>query len=146
GNIDVQIAGNLNATSYIDVFLNNRGGGTITSGGNLTFNVSGALTIGADAGGFGLAGISSEFTISNRYDDSGGNTTPSSIGSNVALFLHAASISMAGDLFGTGISNHGGSTINGNATATWDVTGNLTIQGTADIGGSDASWFILNDA
>jgi hypothetical protein len=142
GNIDVQIAGNLNATSYVDVFLNNRGGGTITSGGNLTFNVSGALTIGVDAS---TPGFSSEFIISSRYDDSGGNTTPSSIGSNVALFLHAASISMAGDLFGTGISNHGGSTINGNATATWDVTGNLTIQGTADLGGSDASWFILND-
>ena len=150
GNIDVEIAGNLTATHYVDVFLNNRGGGMIGSGGNLTFNVTGALTIGADTGGTGLAGFSSEFIISSRYDDVGGNTTPSSIGSNVALFLHAASINMAGDLFGTGISNRGGSTINGNATATWDVTGNLTIQGTG-LGGTPTSpvpesWWILNEA
>src|SRR5205823_9778384 len=115
--------------SYVDVFLNNRGGGMIDSGGNLTFNVTGALIIGADAGGGGLPGFSSEFIISSRYDDVGGNTSPSTIGSAVALYLHAASIDMAGDLFGSGISNRGGSVIDGNATATWDVPGNVTIQG-----------------
>src|SRR5439155_14306866 len=96
GNIDVEIGGNLTANSYVDVFLNNRGGGMIDSGGNLTFNIGGALTIGADAGGTGLPGFSAEFFISNAYDDSAGNTTPSFIGSDVSLFLHAASIDMAG--------------------------------------------------
>jgi hypothetical protein len=138
GNIDVEIGGNLTANSYVDVFLNNRGGGMIGSGGSLTFNVTGALNIGADAGGTGLPGFSSEFIISTRYDDSAGNTTPSFIGSDVSLFLHAASVSMAGDLFGSGISNHGGSIIDGNATTTWDVPGAVSIQG-------DASWWVLNN-
>src|SRR5205807_9601063 len=88
-----------------------------------------------------------EFIVSSRYDDVGGNTTPSFIGSDVSLFLHAASIDMAGDLFGSGISNRGGSIIDGNATATWDVPGDVTIQGTTNImpGSSGASWFVLND-
>src|SRR5438094_315261 len=105
GNIDIEIGGNLTANSYVDVFLNNRAGGRIDSGGNLTFNVSGALTIGADAGGTTLPGFSAEFFISNAYDDSAGNTTPSFIGSDVSLFLHAASIDMAGILYASGISN-----------------------------------------
>src|SRR5438552_7501401 len=102
GNIDIEIGGNLSANSYVDVFLNNRGSGMIDSGGNLTFNVSGALNIGADAGGTGIPGFSAEFIISNRYDDIMGNTTPSFIGSDVSLFLHAASVSMAGILDGSG--------------------------------------------
>ena len=144
GNIDIEIGGNLSANSYVDVFLNNRGGGMIDSGGNLTFNVSGALTIGVDQF---TNGFSAEFIVSSRYDDVGGNTTPSFIGSDVSLFLHAASIDMAGDLFGSGISNRGGSIIDGNATATWDVPGDVTIQGTTNImpGSSGASWFVLND-
>ena len=148
GNIDVEVQGDFNANSYVDVFLNNRGGGVIGSGGNLTFNVAGALTIGSDAGGIGVSGFGAEFIISNRYDDIGGNTSSSSIGSSATLYVHAASISMAGDLFGTGISNRDGSTIGGDATATWDVTGNLTIQGTSGLSQflSDADWFILNDA
>lgn len=147
GNIDIEIGGNLTANSYVDVFLNNRGGGMIDSGGNLTFNVGGALTIGADAGGIGVPGFSAEFIISNRYDDIGGNTTPSFIGSDVSLFVHAASIDMAGILYGSGISNRLGSVIDGNATATWDVPGNVMIQGTTPIPNSlsGASWFILND-
>ena len=40
---------------------------------------------------------------------------------------------MASDLFGSGISNRGGSVINGNATATWDVPGDVNIQGTAKL-------------
>ena len=147
GNIDIEIGGNLTANSYVDVFLNNRGGGMIDSGGNLTFNVGGALTIGADAGGIGVPGFSAEFIISNRYDDIGGNTAPSFIGSDVSLFVHAASIDMAGILYGSGISNRLGSVIDGNATATWDVPGNVMIQGTTPIPDSlsGASWFILND-
>ena len=130
GNIYVEIAGNVTANSYVDVFLNNRGGGMIDSGGNLTFNIGGALTIGdADGDGF-----SAEFVESTRYDDIGGNTTTSSIGSDVSLYLHAASINMAGGLFGSGISNRGGSTIDGDATAIWNVTGDVTIQGTANLG------------
>jgi hypothetical protein len=143
GNIDIEIAGNVTANSYVDVFLNNRGGGMIDSGGNLTFNIGGALTIGdADGDGF-----SAEFVVSTRYDDIGGNTTPSTIGSDVSLYLHAASIDMTGALFGSGISNRGGSIINGNATATWDVTGDVTIQGTVNLGqgSAGADWFILND-
>ena len=144
GNIDIEIGGNLTANSYVDVFLNNRGGGMIDSGGNLTFNVSGALTIGVDQF---TNGFSAEFIVSSRYDDVGGNTTPSFIGSDVSLFLHAASVDMAGVLFGSGISNRGGSIIDGNATATWEVPGDVTIQGTTNImpGSSGASWFVLND-
>ena len=147
GNIDVEIGGNFTANSYVDVFLNNHAGGVIDSGGNLTFNIGGALTIGADAGGTGLAGFSAEFVTSNRYDDSAGNTTSSFIGSDVSLFLHAASIDMAGILLPSGISNALGSVINGNATATWDVPGNVMIQGTTPIANSlsGASWVITND-
>ena len=147
GNIDVEIGGNFTANSYVDVFLNNHAGGVIDSGGNLTINIGGALTIGADAGGIGLAGFSAEFVTSNRYDDSAGNTTSSFIGSDVSLFLHAASIDMAGILLPSGISNALGSVINGNATATWDVPGNVMIQGTTPIANSlsGASWVITND-
>jgi FecR protein len=134
GNIVVELGGNLSANSYVSVFLNNRGGGMIDSGGNLTFNVNGAMSI----TGAGLDGFSAQFIVSTRYDDIGGNTTPSFIGSDVSLFLHAASIDMAGALFGSGISNRGGSVIGGNATATWDVPGAVTI-------GGDASWWVLND-
>jgi FecR protein len=144
GNIDVEINGDLTASSYVDAFLNNRGGGIIDSGGNLTFNVAGALTIGADAGGIGLDGFSSEFIISSRFDDFGGNTSPSSIGSSATMFLHAASVDMAGDLFGTGISDRG-SSLNGDATATWDITGDLTIRGTGGTNQNPEYWFILND-
>lgn len=139
GNIDVSIGGNLTADSYVDVFLDNRGGGRIDSGGNLTFNVNGALSIGADSSGF-----SAEFIISSRYDDSGGNTSSSFIGSDVSLDFHAGSVEMAGFLYGSGISNRGGSVINGNATVTWDVPGSVTIQGNDPTYGG-ASWFILND-
>src|SRR5207249_4770893 len=145
GNIDIEIGGNLTANSYVDVFLNNRAGGMIDSGGNLTFNVSGALNIGVDAFS---PGFSAEFIVSNRYDDSGGNTTPSLIGSDVSLFVHAASIDMAGDLFGSGISNRGGSVIDGNATATWDVPDDENILGTTgnNVSGiAGASWWVLND-
>src|SRR5439155_10926468 len=63
----------------------------------------------------------------------------------VSLYVHAASISMTGGLFGSGISNHGGSVIDGNATATWDVPGNVNIQGTGlDFNG--ASWWVLNNS
>jgi hypothetical protein len=131
GNIDIEIGGNLTSNSYVDVFLSNRGGGMIDSGGNLTFNVGGALTVGAQG---------ADFIVSNEYDDIGGNTTTSSIGSDVSLFVHAASVNIVGDLFGSGISNHGGSVIDGNATVTWDVPGDVNIQGT-DFG---ASWFVIN--
>jgi hypothetical protein len=148
GNIDIEIGGNFTANSYVDVFLNNNAGGMMGSGGNLTFNVGGPLTIGADAGGIGLAGFSAEFVISNRYDDSAGNTTPSFIGSDVSLFVHAASINMAGILLPSGISNALGSVIDGNATATLDVPGKVSIQGTTPIANSlsGASWLITNDA
>ncbi len=140
GNINVQIGGNLTTDSYLDVFLNNRGGGMIDSGGNLTFNIGGALTVGADETGF-----SSEFIVGNRYVDSGGNTSGSSIGSNVSVYVHAASVSMDGIIYGCGISNRS-SVISGNATVTWDVPGDVTIQGTANIfGSSGAAWFVLND-
>ena len=124
GNIDVGISGNLTADSYVDVFLDNRGGGMIDSGGNLTFNVSGALTIGADPTGF-----SAEFIVSSRYDDTGGNTSSSFIGSDVSLDFHAASVEMAGFLYGSGISNRGGSVIDGSATVTWDVPGSRHDSG-----------------
>src|SRR4029077_6475411 len=91
GNIDVEIGGNLAANSYVDVFLNNRGGGMIDSGGNLTFNVGRALTIGpGPASGSGYA----QFAVSNRYDDSAGNTTPPVIGSDVSLYFHAGSVNI----------------------------------------------------
>jgi filamentous hemagglutinin len=133
GNIDVEVTGDVTANSYVDVFLNNRGGGSIGSGGNLTFNVTGNLNTGSQA---------AEFIVSSRYDDSGGSTTPSSIGSNVQLLLHAANIDMPGGLFGSGISNRGGSTINGNATVTWDVPGDVHVGSVSSAG---VAWFLLND-
>ncbi len=133
GNIDVEVTGNLNANQGVDVFLNNRGGGFIGSGGNLTFKVGGDLTMGDGM---------NEFVVSSRYDDVGGNTAASEIDSDVAVLVQAADISIAGDLFGSGISNRDGSQIFGNATVTWNVPGNLMIQG----GAGGQGWYILNDS
>ena len=127
GNISVTTGGNLTANS-IDALINNRSGGTIGSGGNMSFNIAGALTTSGDAG----------FVIETRFDNSiNGSNVGSMIGSNVTLTLSAASVDIGGSLaspeFGafSGISNVG-STIDGSATYTWDVSGNTTIHGDAD--------------
>ena len=134
GNLSVSIGGNLSASS-IDALVNNRSGGMIGSGGSLTFSVTGALTTTGDAG----------FIISSRYDSStNGSTASSTIGSDVTLEVSAASVSIGGflgsDTFGapaSGISNRG-STIDGSATYRWDVSGDMTVQG-------DAEMEVLND-
>jgi hypothetical protein len=129
GNIDIEVGGDLIANHYLEVRVNNRGGGAIDSGGNLTLNVTGTLTVGAEA---------VQTVISNRYDDSGGNTTGSSIGSDVQLLVHAASVNFTGTTFDSDISNRG-SVLNGNATETWNITNALTIQ-------NESSLEILNEA
>ncbi len=139
GNIDIEIGGNLSANSYVDVFLNNRGGGMIDSGGNLTFNVGGALNVGpGPMSGSGYV----EFVVSNRYDDSAGNTTASVIGSDVSLFMHAGSVNITlppgpDTFFSTLIGNRGG-TIDGNASVNFNVSHDANILCDADID-------ILND-
>ena len=57
----------------LSALVNNRDAGSIDSGGNVTFNIGGALTTTADA----------SFITSNRNDGNGGGT----IGSNVAVTL-----------------------------------------------------------
>ena len=130
GNLSVTVGGDVSATS-IDAYINNRSGGMIGSGGNLTFTVGGALTTSGDAG----------FIIANRYDSSvNGSTAGSVIGSDVALEINAASVNIGGALEDdnftavpfTGIINRGG-TIDGNASYVWNVSGDLTVQGDADM-------------
>jgi filamentous hemagglutinin len=129
GSISVMIGGDLTASS-VDVFINNRAGGMIDSGGNLTFDVGGALKTTGDAG----------FMIETRFDSSAGNTIGSTIGSDVTLEVRAGSVNIGGFLGSdsftgapfTGISDRG-STINGSATYRWDISGDLTVQGDGDM-------------
>jgi hypothetical protein len=129
GNISVTTAGDLTAGS-VDAVINNRSGSTIGSGGNMTFDVGGALKTTGDAG----------FIISTRFDSTAGSTIGSTIGSDVTLEVRAASVNIGGflgsDTFAaapfTGISNRG-STINGNVTYRWDVSADLTVQGDGDM-------------
>jgi hypothetical protein len=135
GNIFVTTGGNLTADS-ISVYIQNRGGGTIDSAASLTLNVSGALTTFHD--GPDALGIPSSLSlvVSNRYDDTSGNTAGSSIGGDATLTLQADSASIGGNLNAI-ISNRGG-TIGGNAFLNFNVTHDVTIQG-------DATWQILNN-
>jgi len=128
GNISVRTGGNLTANS-IDALIDNRSGGTIDSGANFTFSIGGALTTQGDAG----------FTIT------GGLTGPGSrIGSDVSLQVSAGSMNIGGTLISdllrqnpngsfVGISNVD-STIAGNAAFTWNVTGDMIVQGNARMG------------
>ncbi len=127
GNLFVTTGGDLTADS-IDALINNRTGGRIDSGGSMIFTIGGALTTTGDAG----------FTISSRFNDSepNGSMLGSVIGSDVTLLIDASSVNIGGISF-SGISNSG-STIDGSAIYTWDISGDMTIQG-------DASLNILND-
>ena len=138
GNLLVTVEGDLTADS-IDALINNRSGGTIGSAASLIFTVGGALTTTGDAG----------FVISSRFDDQApnGSMLGSFIGSDATVLISAGSVSIGGNLnndffgspgSGSGISNTG-RTLNGNATYTWDVSGDFTIVG-------DGTLFILNDS
>jgi FecR protein len=138
GNIDIAIGGNLTANSYVDVFLNNRGG-MIDSGGNLTFNIGGALNVGpGPMAGSGYV----DFVVSTRYDDSAGNTTAPVIGSDVSLLFQASSVNITlppgpDTFFSTVIGNRGG-TIDGNASVNFIVSKDINVLCDTDID-------ILND-
>ena len=132
GDIFVTAGGNLTADS-IGALVNNRNGGTIASGGNLIFNIGGALTTlhdGTDPLGYPS---SLSLYVSNRYD----NTLGSTIGSDATLNLHADSATIGGNL-NAHIGDRGG-TIGGNALLNFSVTHDITVQG-------DATWQILNDS
>ena len=128
GNISVTTGGNLTANS-IDALVNNRSGGMIDSGSDITFNVNGALITQNDAG----------FTIT-----SGLTAAASRIGSDVSLEINAGSVNIGGNLISdllaqspngsfVGISN-AGTTIAGSAAYTWNVAGDMIIQGNARMG------------
>ena len=129
GNILATVGGNLTA-DFVDMFIGNRAGGMIGSGGNMTLAVNGALTTTGDAG----------FIIDNRFDSStNGSTVASTISSPVTLAVSAASVNIGGSLASatiipgspfSGIINRG-STINGDATYKWNVTGDMTVGGAA---------------
>ncbi len=130
GNILVRTGGDLTAGSVI-AFVNNRNGGSILSGGNLTFNIGGALTTQDDAQTGENAGESLYLLVSTRNDGNGGGT----IGSNVVLSLTAPSVSVAGNLLAVISTNLGGHVPA--ATLNIDISGNLVVQGNA----ADANTF-----
>ena len=116
GNANILVTtgggGDLTADS-IFAFINNRNGGSIDSGASLTFDIGGTLTTTGDA----------TFGISNRNDGSGGGT----IGSLATVDINAASISVGG-FFQTFVATNGGGSIQGDATNTVTISGDLTAQ------------------
>ena len=104
--------GDLTANSILG-FVNNRNGGAITSGANIVLDIGGALSTQGDA----------VFGISTRNDGTGGGT----IGSLAIVDLNAASVSVGG-FFQTFVATNGGGSIEGDATNTIAISGNLTAQ------------------
>ena len=146
GNITVTTGGNLTAGS-IDAFINNRNGGSIDSGGNLMFDIGGALTTQGDAnfsienrfgGNIGsnatinvsAANISIGGSLSFRNNnDAGDPTVGGMIGTDATINVNAGSISVTGDL--TADIPNGLGIIGGNAIINFDVSGDITTQGSA---------------
>jgi len=95
----IEIGGNLTA-AYVDTFVNNRNGGSIGSGGNVSLFSGGALTISSDV----------SVGISTRNDGTGGGM----IGSNATVDISAASVLVGGG-FTTFVSTAAGGSIAGNA-------------------------------
>jgi hypothetical protein len=128
GNLFVTTGGDLTADSVNAVILN-RTGGRIDSGVSMIFTIGGALTTTGDA----------SFAIASRFDDTDLNASMlgSTIGGDATLLISASSVNVGGISF-SGISNSG-STLDGSATYIWNVIGDMTIQG-------DANLEILNDA
>ena len=112
GNISVTTGGDFTANSILG-FVNNRNGGAITSGANIVFDIGGALTTQGDA----------VFGISTRNDGDGGGT----VGSLATVDLNAASVSVGG-FFQTFVATNGGGSIQGDATNTVAIGGDLTAQ------------------
>ena len=129
GNISLTTGGNLSADS-MSVAINNRGGGVIDSGANLTINIGGALT--TLHNGLDFLGNPSSLTIdvATRFDNTFGNTAASFIGGDATLLFHSDSASIGG-IANVTVSDRGG-TISGNALLNFDVTHDLKIFG-ADV-------------
>jgi hypothetical protein len=108
-------ANNITANSLF-AQIDNRNGGSIGEGANVTLNVGGNLTTQGDA----------TFQILN-YDDGPG---PGTIGSNATVSLIAANISTGLD-FVANISNYNSGHIGGNADLNFNLTGDLNAQGDA---------------
>ena len=111
--------GDFRANSIL-AFINNRNGGSIGSGANLTFNIGGALTTQTNATTGENAGESLALLISNRNDGNGGGT----ISGDVSLTLNAASASIGGNLL-AGISTNAGGNIAGSALNNVAIAGDL---------------------
>ena len=111
--------GDFRANSIL-AFINNRNGGSIGSGANLTFNIGGALITQTNATTGENAGESLALLISNRNDGSGGGT----ISGDVTLTLNAASASIGGNLL-AGISTNAGGNIAGSALNNVAIAGDL---------------------
>ena len=105
------------SANSIDALINNRDGGSIGFGSDMTFEIGGALTTTGDA----------SFVTSNRNDGTGGGI----IGANVNLTLNAASASIGGFLI-TDISPNGGGIVP-NAFVNVNVPGNLVATGGAEM-------------
>src|SRR5439155_9232835 len=134
GNISLTVNGNLTA-DFASIALNNRGGGMIDSGVNLTIDIAGALTTLHQGTDFLGNPASLSIAISSRYDDQFGNTTKPSIGGDAILSFTADSASIGG-IFNVTISDRGGR-ISGNALINFNVNHDMTICG-ADIPNFDA--------
>ena len=140
GNVSLTTGGNLSADS-MSVAINNRGGGVIGSGVNLTVNIGGALTTLHDGPDFIGNDESLSLAISSRYDN---GTAGSFIGGDATLLFHSDSASIGGHLE-VAISDRGG-TIDGNALLGFTVTHDITVQGADITNQSAAGWEILNDS
>ena len=112
GDIFVTTGGDLTTNSILGL-VNNRNGGAITSGANINFDIGGTLTTQGDA----------VFGISTRNDGAGGGT----VGSVATVDLNAASVSVGG-FFQTFVATNGGGSIQGDATNTVAISGDLTAQ------------------
>ena len=114
GNISITTGGDGDLTANsIFALVNDRNGGSIGSGANINFAIGGALTTQGDA----------VFGISTRNDGTGGGT----IGSLATVDLNAASVSVGG-FFQTFVATNGGGSIQGDATNTVAISGDLTAQ------------------
>ena len=116
GNANILVTtgggGDLTADS-IFAFINNRNGGSIDSGANIAFDIGGTLTTQGDA----------VFGTSTRNDGSGGGT----VGSLATVDLNAASV-LVGGFFQTFVATNGGGSIQGDATNTVAISGDLRAQ------------------
>ena len=140
GNVSLTTGGNLTADS-MSVAINNRGGGVIDSGVNLTVDIAGALTTLHDGLDFLGNSESLSLGISSRYDN---NTAGSTIGGDATLLFHSDSVSIGGNL-SVVISDRGG-TIDGNALLNFSVAHDMTVQGADSTFQSAATWLITNDS